>query len=198
VARLKEIKQDEDTVIFFSSDNGPHQEGGVDPKFLQSSGPFRGHKRDLTEGGIRVPLIVRWPARIKPGQVTDFLSAFWDFLPTAANLAMTPTPKNLDGISFLPLLTGGAQTNRHEYLYWEFHERGFQQAIRMGDWKAIRPQAGEKLELYYVKSDPGEKENVAEKNPEVVAKLEKLFKEARTDSERWPMKAPPGTEKKKP
>jgi uncharacterized sulfatase len=191
LAKLKELKIETNTVVCFSSDNGPHQEGGVDPKFFQSAGPFRGHKRDLTEGGIRTPLIVRWPAQIKPGQVTDFVSAFWDFLPTAADIAMTQTPKGIDGISLFPLLTGGAQTNRHEYLYWEFHEHGFQQAIRMGDWKAIRPQAGEKLELYDVKSDPGEKQDVAEKNPEVIAKLEKLFKEARTESDRWPMKPPP-------
>lgn len=188
LARLKEFKIDDNTVVWFSSDNGPHKEGGVDPKFFQSSGPFRGIKRDLTEGGIRVPLIIRWPARIAAGQVNDLLCANWDFLPTAADIAMTKTPKGVDGISMFPLLTGQAQTNRHEYLYWEFHERGFQQAIRSGDWKAIRPQAEEKLELYDLKSDLGEKTNVAEQNPEVVAKLEKLFKEARTNSDRWPMK----------
>jgi len=187
-AKLKELKIDDDTVVFFTSDNGPHKEGGVDPKFFQSAGPFRGLKRDLTEGGIRVPLIVRWPAQIKPGQVSDLLCANWDFFPTAADIAMTKPPKGLDGISMFPLLTGQAQTNRHEYLYWEFHERGFQQAIRSGDWKAIRPQAEERLELYDLKSDPVEKKNVAEQNPEVVAKLEKLFKAARTDSDRWPMK----------
>jgi arylsulfatase A-like enzyme len=187
-AKLKELKIDDDTVVFFSSDNGPHKEGGVDPKFFQSAGPFRGVKRDLTEGGIRVPLIVRWPARIKEGQVSDLLCANWDFLPTAADLALTKTPNGVDGLSMLPLLTGQAQTNRHEYLYWEFHERGFQQAIRAGDWKAIRPQADEKLELYDLKSDPGEKLDVAETNPEVVARLEIFFKGARTDSESWPIK----------
>jgi arylsulfatase A-like enzyme len=191
VARLKELKIDESTLILFTSDNGPHKEGGVDPKFHQSSGPFRGHKRDLTEGGIRVPLIARWPERIKPGQVTDFVSANWDLLPTFAEIARTEAPKNIDGISLLPLLTGREQTNRHDYLYWEFHERGFQQAVRAGEWKGIRPQADEKLELYNLKTDPGEKENVAEKNPEVVAKLEKYLKEARTESDRWPIKPPP-------
>ena len=187
-AKLKELKVDENTVVFFSSDNGPHKEGGVDPKFLQSAGPFRGLKRDLTEGGIRVPLIVRWPARITPGQVSDLLCANWDFFPTATDIAMTSTPKCLDGISMFPTLTGQAQTNRHESLYWEFHERGFQQAIRSGDWKGIRPQAEAKLELYNLKSDPGEKKNVAEENSEVVAKLEELLKEARTDSPDWPIK----------
>ncbi|MSU58405.1 MAG: DUF4976 domain-containing protein [Pedosphaera sp.] len=198
-AKLKELKLDDNTVVFFASDNGPHQEGGVDPKFFKSSGPFRGTKRDLSEGGIRVPMIVRWPAQIKAGQVSDFAWAMWDFLPTAAGIAMTDAPKGLDGISVLPLLTTGTQTNQHECLYWEFHERGFQQAVRAGDWKAIRPQAGEKIELYDLKSDPGEKQNVAEKNPEVVAKLEALLKRERTESDRWPMRPPPekGKEKKK-
>jgi arylsulfatase A-like enzyme len=195
LARLKELKIDENTLFLFTSDNGPHKEGGVDPKFHQSSGPFRGHKRDLTEGGIRVPLIARWPERIKPGQVTDFVSAQWDLLPTFAEIARTAAPQQIDGISFLPLLTGREQTNRHDYLYWEFHERGFQQAVRAGEWKGIRPQADEKLELYNLKGDPGEKENVAEKNPVVVAKLEKYLKEARTESDRWPIKPPPPAKK---
>ncbi len=189
--RLKELKIEENTVIFFTSDNGPHKEGGVDPKFFNSSGPFRGIKRDLYEGGIRVPMIVRWPARIKSGQVSDFVWANWDFLPTAAEIARAEPPKNLDGFSVLPLLTGQEQTNRHDSLYWEFHERGFQQAARMGDWKAVRPQAGEKLELYNLKTDAAEKKDVAANNPEVVEKFEKFLKTARTESPRWPIKKPP-------
>ena len=188
MAKLKELKIDEETVVFFSSDNGPHKEGGIDPKFFQSSGPLRGIKRDLYEGGIRVPLIVRWPAQIKPGQVSSFIGAFWDFLPTAAELAGAKYPTNLDGVSMLPVLCGNSLTNRHEPLYWEFHERGFQQAIRLEDWKAVRPQAGEALELYNLKSDVGEKQNVADKNPAVIAKLEEYLKTARTDSEHWPIK----------
>lgn len=188
---LQKLKIEENTVVIFSSDNGPHKEGGVDPKFLQSAGPFRGHKRDLTEGGIRVPLIVRWPARVATNQVSDLLTANWDFLPTAAEIAGVPPPKDIDGISIFPTLIGQTQTNRHNYLYWEFHERGFQQAIRTANWKAIRPQAAEKLELYDLKGDPGEKKNVAEENPEVLAKFEKLFQEARTDSDRWPKKSAP-------
>ena len=133
----------------------------MDPKFHKSSGALRGIKRDLYEGGVRVPMIVRWPAQIKPGQVSDFVWAQWDFLPTAADIAMTKSPKGIDGISIYPLLTGQTQTNKHEFLYWEFHERGFQQAARMGDWKAVRPQAKAALELYDLKADPGEKENVA-------------------------------------
>lgn len=191
MARLQELKIETNTVVFFTSDNGPHREGGVDPKFHNSAGPFRGHKRDLTEGGIRVPMIVRWPARIQPGQVSDFPWAFWDFLPTAAEIALTAPPEGLDGISVFPLLTGGAQTNRHEYLYWEFHERGFQQALRREEWKVLRPQGDEPLELYNLKADPGERQNVAEQHPDVVAQLDALLKKARRESERWPIKPPP-------
>ncbi len=190
VTQLKTLKVFEDTIIIFTSDNGPHAEGGVNPKFLNSSGPFRGHKRDLTEGGIRVPLIVHWPARIAAGQVSDYIGAFWDILPTAAALAYTEPPKDIDGISFAPTLVGQTQTNRHEYLYWEFHERGFQQAVRAREWKGIRPQADEKLQLYNLTKDPGEKTDVAEENPKVVAELEKYLKEARKESDRWPIKKP--------
>jgi arylsulfatase A-like enzyme len=188
--QLRELKMDDNTIVFFTSDNGPHKEGGVDPKFFQSGGPLRGIKRDLYEGGIRVPLIVRWPSHIKPGTLDDQPWAFWDFLPTAAALAQARTLPKGDGISMLPTLLGQPQTNRHEYLYWEFHERGFQQAVRMGDWKAVRPQAGEPLELYNLKTDLGEKENVADQNPEVVAKIESLLKTARTESDLWPIKSP--------
>jgi arylsulfatase A-like enzyme len=186
--RLKKLKIDDNTVVFFSSDNGPHKEGGVDPKFFQSAGPLRGLKRDLYEGGIRLPLIVRWPGRVKPGTVSDRVSAFWDFLPTAAELAQAKVPEKLDGLSLLPALLGQPQTHQHDFLYWEFHERGFQQAVRMGDWKAVRPQAGAPLELYNLKTDLGEKENVAEKNPEIVAKIEAYLRTARTESEHWPIK----------
>ncbi len=188
-AKLKDLKIDTNTVIFFTSDNGPHAEG-VDPKFHSSAGSLRGIKRDLYEGGIRVPMIVNWPAQIRPGQVSDFAWANWDFLPTAADIALAKAPKGIDGISIYPLLTGQAQTNRHEFLYWEFHERGFQQAARMHDWKAVRPQADELLELYDLKTDLGEKNNVAKNNPEVVAKFEAYFKTARTESPNWPINKP--------
>ena len=188
--KLKQLKIEDNTVLFFTSDNGPHKEGGADPKFFNSAGPFRGIKRDLYEGGVRVPMIVRWPARIKAGQVSDFVWANWDFLPTAADIAMTGSPTNIDGISVLPLLTGRTQTNRHEFLYWEFHERGFQQAARLGEWKAVRPQAGEPLELFDLKTDPSEKKNVAPENPGVVGKFEKYLKTARAESDRWPIKKP--------
>lgn len=191
---LQQLKMDEETIIFISSDNGPHKEGGVDPAFFQSSGPLRGFKRDLYEGGIRVPLIVRWPGKIKPGQVSNSAFAFWDFLPTALEIAGVKPPRDIDGISFLPTLLGKAQTNQHPALYWEFHERGFQQAARMGDWKAVRLTADGPLELYNLKTEPGEKTNVADQNPQVVAKMEAYLKSARTESDHWPIKkAPPKT-----
>jgi arylsulfatase A-like enzyme len=186
--KLKESKLDENTIVIFSSDNGAHQEGGVDPKFFNSSGGLRGIKRNLYEGGIRVPLIARWPSHIKPGQTTAQICAFWDFLPTAAQLAGAKAPEKLDGISIVPTLLGQPQTNQHAFLYWEFHERGFQQAIRMGDWKAVRQQPQGPLELYNLKTDMAEKSNVATNNPIVVARLEGALKTARTESPDWPIK----------
>ncbi len=191
--KLKQLKIDKNTIIFFSSDNGPHKEGGVDPNFFHSSGPLRGIKRDLYEGGIRVPLIVHWPGKIKPGRVSDEPFAFWDFMPTAAELADAKAPEKVDGISMVPTLLGQEQTNHHEFLYWEFHERGFQQAVRMGHWKAVRLQAGDPLELYDLATDIGEKQNVAPEHPDVIAKLEAYLKTARTESPYWPIKR---TEKK--
>jgi len=188
--KLKELRIEDNTIIFFSSDNGPHKEGGVDPAFFKSSGPLRGTKRDLYEGGIRVPLIVRWPGKIQPGLVTDEAWAFWDFLPTAAALSGAKPPEKIDGLSFLPLLMGQSQTNRHDSFYWEFHERGFQQALRAGNWKAVRPQTDQALELYDLKTDIGEKKNVAAEHPEVIAKMEQLLKNARTEAPEWPIKKP--------
>lgn len=186
--KLKELRIDDNTVVFFASDNGPHNEGGVKAEFLHSSGPLRGIKRDMYEGGIRVPMIARWPGKIKKGGVSDQVWAFWDFLPTAAEIAGVKPPENIDGISMLPTLLGQTQTNQHEFLYWEFHEKGSKQAVRMGDWKAIRLEPGKPLELYNLKTDLAETENVAEKNPEVIAKIESYLKSARTESARWPLK----------
>ncbi len=184
LGRLKELGLDEKTIVFFTSDNGPHKEGGADPTFFNSNGPLRGIKRDLYEGGIRVPMIARWPGKVKAGGVSDFAWAHWDFLPTAAELAGAKAPEGLDGISVVPTLLGGEQ-KAHDYLYWEFFERGFDQALRMGDWKGVRNGLGKPLELYDLKADVGEKENVADKHPELVTKIEALMKAARTDSERW-------------
>jgi arylsulfatase A len=187
MALLKELGMDEDTIVFFTSDNGPHQEGGGDPVFFNSSGPLRGIKRDLYEGGIRVPMIARWPAKIKAGAVSNQVWAFWDFLPTAAAIAGVQVAKNIDGISMLPVLLGKEQRN-HQYLYWEFFERNFQQAMRFKNWKAIRREAGKPVELFNLDADIGEQDNVAAKHPDVVAHIEKLLKQARTESAVWPVK----------
>jgi arylsulfatase A-like enzyme len=194
---LQKLKLDDNTIVFFASDNGAHKEGGVDPIFFESSGKLRGLKRDLYEGGIRVPMIVRWPGKIKPGQVSNQIWAFWDFLPTAAEIAGVKAPEKIDGISMLPTLLSQSQTNQHAFLYWEFHERGFQEAARMGDWKAVRPQADEKLELYNLKTDLSEKENVADKNPEIVAKMDAYLKTARTESEHFPIRKEPAKKARK-
>jgi arylsulfatase A-like enzyme len=188
MAALRETEQEENTIVIFTSDNGPHREGGHDPDFFDSNGPLRGIKRDLYEGGIRVPMIVRWPARIKPGQVSDQVWAFWDLLPTLAEAADLPVPSGLDGISMLPAWLGKPQRN-HEYLYWEFHEGGFKQAVRMGDWKGVRPAPGKPLELYDLRTDVGETRNVAAQHPDVVARMEKILAGARTESAEFPVRA---------
>ena len=182
--RLKDLGLDGNTIVFFTSDNGPHAEGGSSAEFFDSNGPLRGTKRDLTEGGIRVPMIVRWPGKVPAGAVNDTVWAHWDFLPTAAELAGVKAPEGLDGVSVVPALSGKEQ-KPHDYLYWEFFERGFDQAVRMGDWKAIRNGPDGPLQLYDLKTDVGEKSNVADRNPSVVAKIEEILKTARTDNEHW-------------
>jgi len=185
--QLKDLGLDDDTIVFFSSDNGPHKEGGADPAFFHSSGPLRGYKRDLYEGGIRMPMIARWPGRIKPGAVSDQVWAFWDFPPTALELAGGPVPEGIDGISMVPALLGRKQPD-HEFLYWEFHERSFKQAVRMGHWKAVSLGPDKPLELYDLSGDIGEKTNVAKDHPDIVAKIEVYLKGARTASKHWPGK----------
>lgn len=188
LARLRELGLEKNTIVLFTSDNGPHREGGNRPEFFRSSGPFRGIKRDLYEGGIRVPLVVRWPDRIRPG-VTDHVVAFWDFLPTACELAGVKPPPGLDGLSFAPLLTGQGQPRHHDFLYWEFHEGGFRQAVRHGRWKAIRHAPSQPLELYDLQTDPGESRNVAAEHPHVIAIIEKyLANNARTHSKEFPIR----------
>ena len=185
--RLKTLGLDDNTVIFFSSDNGPHAEGGVRPTFFKSAGPLRGIKRDLYEGGIRVPMIVRWPGKVKPGVVNDHVCAFWDFLPTAADMAGVAPLRGIDGISMLPTLLSKQQSD-HEFLYWEFRRRakGFHgprviQAVRMGQWKAVQKK-GESMELYDLESDVGETINVADKHVGIVSRIMEYLKNARTVS----------------
>ncbi len=173
------------TLIIFTSDNGPHQEGGADPDYFDSNGPLKGYKRDLYEGGIRVPMIARWSGTITEGSESDHISAFWDVYPTLAELANADVPES-DGISFVPTLTGNAAQPKHEYLYWEFHERGGRLAVRQDNWKAVRYDVLENpdspLELYNLTKDIGEKNNVATEHPEVVAQMQEILQNARTPS----------------
>lgn len=182
IQKLEDLGLTENTIVVFASDNGPHQEGGNDPDFFNSNGIFRGYKRDLYEGGIRTPMIIKWPGVIEAGRTTDHISAFWDFFPTFAEIIGQEVPENLDGISFLPTLKGGLGQKQHDYLYWEFVELGGRQAIRKGDWKAVRygvknnPEAP--IEIYNLKTDPSENRNIASDHPDLVMQMEKLFKEA--------------------
>ncbi|MBH45504.1 MAG: arylsulfatase [Flavobacteriaceae bacterium] len=182
----------ENTLIIFTSDNGPHLEGGADPDYFDSNGPLRGYKRDLYEGGIRVPMIAYWPTKISANSTTDHLSAFWDFFPTAIEIAGLQKKYNkIDGISFLPTLTGRNQ-EKHQYLYWEFMERGGRQAVRLDQWKGIRmnmssdPNAP--IELYRLTDDLGEENNLADQHPKIVKKMEDIIKEAHQYSEIFPFK----------
>ena len=175
------------TLMLFISDNGPHQEGGGDPVFFKSSGPLRGIKRDLYEGGIRVPMIASWPGTIPAGRVSNHPWAHWDMMPTLGDITGAAIPAGIDGVSMARALRGEAQPP-HEFLYWEFHERGFQQAVRMGPWKAIRLKKDAPLELYNLTTDPGEQRDVAGDNPKIIAQVETYLKSARTESARWPVK----------
>lgn len=180
---------DENTLVIFTSDNGPHKEGGHAPGFFESSGPLRGIKRDLFEGGIRVPMLARWPGRIKPGSVDAMPTAFWDFLPTAAELAGAEAPLGIDGQSIVPTLLGRPQ-KPHDYFYWEFHESGFHQAVRTGNWKGIRLGPKEPVALYDLEADPSERNNIAAQHPDVVMRITNILASARTDAVEWPILTP--------
>ncbi len=175
------------TLVLFISDNGPHQEGGAEPAFFKSSGGLRGIKRDLYEGGIRVPMIARWLETIPGGRVSAHPWAHWDIFPTLAELAGAEVPSNLDGLSMTRALRGEPQPT-HDYFYWEFHERGFQQAVRMGAWKAIRLKNDAPLELYNLDTDPFERHDVAPAQTDVVKKIETYLRTARTENPKWPVK----------
>lgn len=186
LAKLKELGIAENTLVVFSSDNGTHKEGGAIPEFFKSSGPLRGIKRDLYDGGIRVPTIAWWPGRVEH-RVDDTVWAFWDLFPTFADLAGASKPAELDGISLAPILGGtGSLPENRPPLYWEFHEGGFKQAVRVGDWKLVRPTTRQAPELYDLSRDIGEMNDLAEEMPEKVAELERLFTEMRTESPHWP------------
>ena len=169
----------ENTLIIFSSDNGPHLEGGADPDYFGSNGPLRGYKRDLYEGGIRVPTLAYWPSQITPNSKSDHISAFWDFFPTAIEIAgLDYNSSKIDGISFLPELKGKDQ-KKHPYLYWEFLEKGGRQAVRMNQWKAVRMNMSKNpdspIELYNVHQDIGEQENLAVQYPEVLKEVSRIM-----------------------
>lgn len=189
MALLKELGIDDNTIVMFTSDNGPHHEGGADPKFFNSSGLLTGSKRHLYEGGIRVPMIARWPGKIEPNSGTDHISAFWDVMPTLCEISNSKPPKGIDGISFLPVMLGKKQ-KQHKYLYWEFHEQGGKQAVRMGRWKAMRLRASinpeAPIRLYDLDNDIAEKNNIAANHPQIVKQMDQIMKDARVHSDRWP------------
>jgi arylsulfatase A-like enzyme len=192
MALLRELKIDERTLVIFASDNG----AAYKDKFFNHSGALRGYKRDMYEGGIRAPVIARWPGRIKPGTTSEQVWAFWDVLPTFAELVGQKPPTGLDGVSILPALLDGRAVE-HSPLYWEFHERGFDQAARIGNWKAVRKGKDGPIELYDLAADLGEKQNVAATHPEVVKRFADYLKSARVDSAQWPIRATPKKGRKK-
>jgi arylsulfatase A-like enzyme len=188
--KLKELGLDKNTIVMFTSDNGPHLEGGADPDYFDSNGPLKGYKRDLYEGGIRVPMIAWWPEKIEAGSRTNHPSAFWDIMPTLADLAGLEAPKEIHGISFLPTLLNNENQKQHDYLYWEFHEKGGRKALRKDNWKLVSYDVfdPEKTtsELYDLSTDIGEENNVANEHPELVKELMDLMMNARIESEDFP------------
>lgn len=185
---LQKLGIEENTLLIFTSDNGPHIEGGADPAFFANKQTLRDTKRSLYEGGIRVPTIMEWRGTISAGVKSEFPSAFWDFMPTFVHLThqQKTWKQKTDGISILPTLTGKSQQQPHKYLYWEFHEEGGRQAVRVGDWKLIKQKiksGNPTFELYNLKNDPFEKRDLSAENPERVRKLKKRMDKAHTPSE---------------
>jgi arylsulfatase A-like enzyme len=188
LALLKSLNLDEKTIVFFTSDNGPHREGGNNPDFNDSNGPLRGIKRSMHDGGIRVPMIVRWPGHVQGGEVNDTVWYFADFLPTAAELTGATIPSGLDGVSIMPTLLGQPQDLSDRMLYWEFHERGFKQAVRWGSWKGVRAGSGKPLQLFHLTADVAEQNELALQNPSIASRLERFLDLERTPSRHWPLK----------
>lgn len=186
--RLKQHGIDDRTLVMFTSDNGPHAEGGNNPHFFDSNGPLRGIKRDLYDGGIRVPMIARWPSQVQAGATSDQIGYFGDLMATAAELVGIETPSGLNSISFVPTLLGDDDRQQnHRYLYWEFYRgrSGMKQAVRMGPWKGMRNAVDAPVELYDVTKDIGEAENVAADHADVVKRIETAMQEAHVPSEIW-------------
>jgi len=195
VQLVNELGIAENTIIIFTSDNGAHVEGGADPEFFGSNGGFRGYKRDLYEGGIRVPMIAAWPGKIKPGSTSSHVSAFWDVMPTFADIAGIQTPENIDGISFLPELLGKENQKKHDYLYYEFYALGGRVAILKDDWKLVRYNVTDPLnitmELYNLAEDKTEKNNLIVQQPERAKEMLKLMKEAHVSTSEYSIDADP-------
>jgi arylsulfatase A-like enzyme len=193
MALLKDLGLDGNTLVFFSSDNGPtFVIGGADSAFFHSAGPLRGLKQSMYEGGIRVPLIARWPGHVRPGTTTDHVSAFWDFLPTCADLLGVAPPKDTDGLSYLPTLLGrGAEQKRHEYLYWENAEGQRRvQAARKGDWKAVYDVTKDSFELFDLAHDLGETTDVAAKYLEAAREMRAILMSAHVETPDFPLLTP--------
>lgn len=197
LARVEELGLTDNTLVIFTSDNGPTYDrlGGSDSDFFESAGPFRGLKGSIYEGGIRVPLVAKWPGKIPSGEVCDFPAAFWDLMPTIAQATGTQTPDGIDGVSLLPAWMG-EDAQKRPYLYWEFRGYGGQQAVRMGKWKAVRQNIMKKgnpdplkIELYNLAMDIGETMDKADENPEVVEKIRAIMKKEHSPSELFPMPA---------
>ena len=181
----------DNTIVIFTSDNGPHREGGNNPDFFNSNGPLRGIKRSMHDGGIRVPTIICWPGEIAAGSTSDAPWMFADVLPSLAEATGATAPAGIDGVSVLASWRGEEQDLDDRTLYWEFHERGFKQAARKGNWKALRNTSkGTPIQLYDLATDIGEDRDVAQAHPEVVAEFEAFFAQARTPSTRWPGRFP--------
>jgi arylsulfatase A-like enzyme len=191
VDKLKELGVYDNTILIFSSDNGPHLEGGADPDFFDSNGPWRGYKRDVYEGGIRVPMIVSWEGHVKPGTETDFMCTFWDLMPTFRELVGSKADAGgLDGISILPLLEGRKGQKEHDSLYFEFQERGGSQAVRKGDWKLVHLNIcldNPVYELYNLADDPGETNDLSAAHPDIVADLQAMMVESHIPNPAFPL-----------
>lgn len=185
--QLRASGADKNTIVFFASDNGALHEGGGVSDFFKSSGPLRGYKRSLHDGGIRTPLIAWGPGLVPGGRVSDHVCAFWDILPTVAELSGSELPPAIDGVSLVPTLFGKEGQRQHDHLYWEFHERGFEQAVRQGDWKALRENLGA-VQLYDLSKDVHEDHDVAADYPEVAARMTALLDNARTESADFPIR----------
>lgn len=189
VDKLKEEGVLENSIIIFTSDNGPHREGGADPDFFNSNSIYRGYKRDLYEGGIRVPTIISWQAKIDEGKESNYPFAFWDWLPTFADILNTELKSETDGISILPTLTGEGEQSQRDFFYFEFQEMGGKQAVIKGNWKLLHLDIrnGGRYELYNIASDPSENHNVIDKFPKKAKELKAIIKRARTEDPEWPL-----------